>query len=303
MARGGREILLSNELLGACAHLQMAPSPKAVLMSLADQANGDGVSWPSVGSLAEYTCLSERTVQRALSELQAAGFVSWRKRRDDSNVYQLAKWTLLKLKAAHDAAREARRAAEAASKPTGDTVTPLGCHGDTPGVSTGVMVTPQGCHGDTQTTIEPNTGNTPHTPLPSAGGRATAAEAPAKPKRREGAAPVALKTWLDSLPEGEAAIPEGDPVFAYAATVGISHHLIALLWAEFKRRMAANHKRQRDWRRTFRNYAEANYWGLWSIRPGEPAVLTSRGEQVQRWVDAQAKDQQQATDGQEGEAP
>jgi hypothetical protein len=113
---------------------------------------------------------------------------------------------------------------------------------------------------------------------------------------------VELPTWLAGLAEGEAAIPADDPVFTYADTVGIGHDLIALLWAEFKRRMAANHKRQRDWRRTFRNYAEANYWGLWSMRPGEPAVLTSRGEQVQRWVEAQRQQQQQqqAVDGQEG---
>jgi len=42
---------------------------KAVLISLADQANDQGVCWPSVGTICERVCGSERAVRRAISEL------------------------------------------------------------------------------------------------------------------------------------------------------------------------------------------------------------------------------------------
>lgn len=293
---------MSNELLGACAHLQMPPSAKAVLMSLADQANADGVSWPSVGSLAEYTCLSERTVQRSLRELQDAGFVTWRMRRDNSNVYLLNKWSLLKLKAAFDALREAARAAEAADKSRGDMVSPQGCHGD----ARGDTVSPQGCHGVTQTIIEPNTGNTPHTPLPSAGGlagdaaqAAGTAEQPSRPKRarREGKPMLGMAAWLKQVDDaGEKAIPADDPVYGYAAKVGIGEDLLLLCWREFKRRQLAGSKRQKDWRQAFRNCVQGSWYRLWFLKGGEGAQLTSVGEQVKRFFEAE----DEAASGQEG---
>jgi len=43
----------------------------SVLVALADQANDDGICWPSVGSISRRTRLSERTVQRALRSLVA----------------------------------------------------------------------------------------------------------------------------------------------------------------------------------------------------------------------------------------
>lgn len=49
----------------------MAPTKKLIMLSLADQANDEGVTWPSVRSLARRTGLSPRAIQKNLAELEA----------------------------------------------------------------------------------------------------------------------------------------------------------------------------------------------------------------------------------------
>ena len=57
---------MSTMIMASCWQLQgMSASQKAVLISLADQANDDGVCWPAVGTIAARTCLSERAVREA----------------------------------------------------------------------------------------------------------------------------------------------------------------------------------------------------------------------------------------------
>lgn len=81
---------MSTILMSACWPLQgMSPAQKAVLISLADQANDDGYCWPSVGTIAKRTCLSERAVQGAIKWLQAAGLLGASERRGTSSVYQV----------------------------------------------------------------------------------------------------------------------------------------------------------------------------------------------------------------------
>lgn len=65
----------------------MSSAQKAVLISLADQANDDGVCWPSVGTIAKRTCLSERAVQEALQWLQATGAIFREYKTNSSTVY------------------------------------------------------------------------------------------------------------------------------------------------------------------------------------------------------------------------
>ena len=65
----------------------MTAAQKAVLISLADQSNDDGVCWPSVGTISKRTCLSERAVQEALQWLQATGAVFREYKVNSSTVY------------------------------------------------------------------------------------------------------------------------------------------------------------------------------------------------------------------------
>lgn len=67
----------------------MSPAQKAVLISLADQANDDGVCWPSVGTISQRTCLSERAVQNAIKWLADAGLLCARERSGTSSVYKI----------------------------------------------------------------------------------------------------------------------------------------------------------------------------------------------------------------------
>ncbi|WP_430317851.1 helix-turn-helix domain-containing protein, partial [Pseudomonas nitroreducens] len=62
---------MSTIIMSACWPLQgLTPAQKAVLISLADNANDEGVCWPSVAKIAERTCLSERAVQQAIKVLK-----------------------------------------------------------------------------------------------------------------------------------------------------------------------------------------------------------------------------------------
>lgn len=79
---------VSTIIMSACWPLQgMSPAQKSVLISLADQANDDGVCWPSVGSIAKRTCLSARAVQDAIAWLESAGLVQREFRVNTSTSY------------------------------------------------------------------------------------------------------------------------------------------------------------------------------------------------------------------------
>ena len=48
---------------------QLSPTPKLILMALADAANDNGVCWPSVTTVATKCCVSIRTVRRVMQTL------------------------------------------------------------------------------------------------------------------------------------------------------------------------------------------------------------------------------------------
>ncbi|WP_240432224.1 helix-turn-helix domain-containing protein [Pseudomonas aeruginosa] len=67
----------------------MSPAQKAVLISLADQANDQGVCWPAVDSIATRCCLSKRAVQQAIKWLRSVGIVSIEERQGRSTMYSV----------------------------------------------------------------------------------------------------------------------------------------------------------------------------------------------------------------------
>lgn len=67
---------MSTVIMSACWPLQMPPTQKAVLISLADNANDHGECWPSIPKICERTCFSERTVHTAIKWLEDAGLVT-----------------------------------------------------------------------------------------------------------------------------------------------------------------------------------------------------------------------------------
>ena len=57
------------------ADLPITPTAKLVLIGIANH-DGDGGAWPSVNTLARYASVTPRSVQRALSDLEAAGLIT-----------------------------------------------------------------------------------------------------------------------------------------------------------------------------------------------------------------------------------
>lgn len=62
---------------------------KAVLVKLADFANDEGTSWPSIGRIAQDTEIPERTVKRKLAWLEAEGFIERRRSRGEGGQFGL----------------------------------------------------------------------------------------------------------------------------------------------------------------------------------------------------------------------
>ena len=60
------------------------PTQKVILLALADWADGDGVAYPGQKSLAAKTSIPERTLRRALDELEEAGYIERRRRSLDN---------------------------------------------------------------------------------------------------------------------------------------------------------------------------------------------------------------------------
>ena len=61
---------MSTTVMSACWPLQMPPTQKAVIVSMADNANDSGECYPSMAYMAMRTCFSERAVQRAIQWLE-----------------------------------------------------------------------------------------------------------------------------------------------------------------------------------------------------------------------------------------
>jgi hypothetical protein len=66
---------MSTSIMSACWSLQMPPTQKAVLVSLADNANDQGECWPSIDTIGKRTCLHRASVIRAIAALEALGHV------------------------------------------------------------------------------------------------------------------------------------------------------------------------------------------------------------------------------------
>lgn len=81
---------MSTHILSSCwAMSGMSSTQKLVLISLADQANDDGVCWPSIRKMRERTCLSERAIRDAIAWLTESCVLSVAHRFNSSNVYTI----------------------------------------------------------------------------------------------------------------------------------------------------------------------------------------------------------------------
>lgn len=80
---------MSTAVMALCWPLYMPPTCKSVLISLADQANDQGVCWPSFAGICERTCFGRTAVIEALQWLEERGYMSIEKRQGANNRYLL----------------------------------------------------------------------------------------------------------------------------------------------------------------------------------------------------------------------
>lgn len=107
---------MSTIIMSQCWPLQMSATQKAVLISLADNANDEGVCWPSIAKICMRTCLSERAVQNAIKWLASAKIVTVNERTGRSSYFTITP-------AAYAPPQEVRPAAGAPT-PAGDAPPP-----------------------------------------------------------------------------------------------------------------------------------------------------------------------------------
>lgn len=106
---------MSTIIMSQCWPLQgLSVTQKAVLISLADQANDDGVCWPAVGTIAARCCMSARAVRSAMDHLEAVGLLARDRRFNSSNVYSV---TPAKFNAAAAPSKGTRKAAKSGTAP------------------------------------------------------------------------------------------------------------------------------------------------------------------------------------------
>lgn len=78
---------MSTEILGRVWKLKLPSTPKFVLVSLADQANDNGVCWPAVGSIAKRTGFTDRAIQKSLVWLENCKYIKREERKGRSTYY------------------------------------------------------------------------------------------------------------------------------------------------------------------------------------------------------------------------
>lgn len=101
---------MSTIIMSQCWPLQgLSVTQKAVLISLADQANDDGVCWPAIGTIASRCCMSERAVRTAMDHLEAVGLLSRERRFNSSNVYSVTPATFDRSAAATKSKRKSAK--------------------------------------------------------------------------------------------------------------------------------------------------------------------------------------------------
>jgi DNA-binding Lrp family transcriptional regulator len=242
---------------------------KLLAMCVADYADPEGRSIrPSIARLASDVGASPRTVTRQMAKLRQIGFLIPVSKglggscKRGSRIEGMATEYVLNLEWYHD---------KLSGHPT---------------------LTNSPKYPDTAVSDEYSMEESINTPLPPEGGdedgvshannEASEPDVKRSPVGRVRKPLVSLKAWLAQCREqGVKPVPEGDPLFAYCAEVGISEDILALHWWLFKRRRSEAGKMQRDWPMTLRNSVEGNWYRLWFIKPGQAAELSTQGLQAQ----------------------
>ncbi len=114
--------------------------------------------------------------------------------------------------------------------------------------------------------------------------------APTPKVKREKSPELTFADWSDRVrAEGKKLITDA-PVWEYAESINLPREFVEIAWYQFKNRYLTDpgytKKKYADWRRTFRNSVEGNWFGIWYRNKAGEFQLTTVGEQASRALDA-----------------
>jgi len=82
---------MSINALASVRSIALAPTAKSVLCELAYRSDDEGECCPTIAELAQTTCLSERSVQRAIRNLARLRLLEIHERSRQSSVYRMVR--------------------------------------------------------------------------------------------------------------------------------------------------------------------------------------------------------------------
>lgn len=238
-------------------HSRHAGNDLLMLLAIADNANDEGVAWPSVPMLARKCRMTPRNVNLILAELRRGGEITIEQNAGPkgTNLYTIR----LPLKES-SALKDASALKVSSATPEETFPKPLKKPSDEPSVN----------HQE---------------PSESVRAAAHTARAPRFAK------PATSKITFDTFAErcktaGQKLLAENDPIFDWADDAGLPEEWLRLAWIEFRNRYRGNAKRYADWPQVFRNAVRNNWYSLWRLEAGGEYALTTQGEMARRAAEA-----------------
>lgn len=235
--------------MSACWPLQMSSTQKAVLISLADNANDHGVCWPSIALICTRTCLSKSAVIEAIKWLEDSGLLV----ADRANRYRTT-YTIRM-----DRFEAFNMSASRTSPPAGL-----------------VRVADFEVRQPENEVRQPDTN------------RQEPSEEKKKHTRKAKKAKPAELTfdaWLETIP-GDTVIADDDPIWRWLKAAGIPEDWHDLAWDAFCDKYTGKAKTYADWLAAFRDHVKRGWLDVWRAYDGR-YVLTTQGEQLRRVRDVQ----------------
>ena len=236
------------------------PVRKLILIKLCDNANDDGVCWPSYARIADQCEVTRRCAMDHIKWLADNGFLEVESRFKDgnqsSNCYTISANKLL---------ISATKASEPDSLTSEQYSPPL--------VN---VVHPPSEPGSPRIIIESSDRTNNVVSIKKS-----------KAKREE----MTFSDWAkDKLAKGEKLIPEEHSIFETAASMGIPDDFLVIAWSVFKDYYTNdNLKKYKDWRMVFVKAVKGDWLKLWAFSRDGECYLTPKGKMHQNALGANAK--------------
>lgn len=243
--------------MSKCWPLQLPVVAKAVLISLADNANDEGYCWPSLATICTRTCYGRSAVSEAISWLADNGYLTILRSIGGVNRYVVRP---------DPSASRMGVEGKDLQDPVRQPDYPRPPRGPDPSASRTLTVKN---HQEPQEDVRKRT------------------DSPRPEKRKAGK--VSFETFRELCQaDGEGPLPEDDPIFTYAEEIGLPAEFVSVVaWEWFRgARSGAKQAGKRGWRQHFRDAVRGAWGGLWRQDGDGQWVLTTAGKQAQAAAEA-----------------